>query len=138
MQHEAFRGCPDDGFSIPPDWVSSVKNLFEFKPFTYCWNCGTPQDRRGNNESPDCHRSFKFQKGVICPWADFIYVAIWTLWNHPVHRSTLLRHFGLPSDTDYGRFAKWLILEDALGGRYYNGLELYLWYHQMWLEGGHR
>lgn len=79
LEHKAFSGCPDDGYSIPPNWVTSVKNLFSFDKFTFCWNCGAPQDRRGNKESPDCHRAFQFKKGTICPWADFMYVAIWTL-----------------------------------------------------------
>jgi hypothetical protein len=135
LQHEAFHGCPDDGFSIPEHWLTSVKDLFKFPKFTYCWNCGSPQDRRGNRESPDCHRTFVFRKGTICPWADFIYVAIWTLWNHSVYRPALLCNFGLPSDTDYDQFSQWLIIEDALQGRYYNGLELYLWFHEQWANG---
>jgi len=138
LSHTAFSECPDDGIVIPRDWISSYKSLFNFEQFAYCWNCGTPQDRRGNKESPDCHRKYTFVKGQHCPWADFIYIVSWSLWHHPVHRPAFLQEFGLRLDTDFDRFSEWVVLEDHLGGKYYNGLELYLWYTQVWLKGGRR
>jgi hypothetical protein len=139
LSHKAFLECPDDGIVITRDWISSYKSLFnKFEKHAYCWNCGTPQDRRGNKESPDCHRKYAFKKGTFCPWADFIYIASWSLWNHPVLRPAFLRDFHLQPDTDFDTFSKWVVLEDALGGKYYNGLELYLWYTQVWSKRGQR
>lgn len=139
LSHEAFSECPDDGIVITRDWISSYKSLFnKFEKHAYCWNCGAPQDRRGNNESPDCHRKYNFKKGKFCPWADFIYIASWSLWNHPVLRPAFLRYFDLQPDTDFDVFSKWVVLEDSLGGKYYNGLELYLWYTRVWSKRGQR
>jgi hypothetical protein len=137
LAHEAFHDCADDGVNISADWYASVKSLFSFKGYTYCYNCAVPQDRRGNGESPDCHRHWAFKKGSICPWADFIYIAIWSLWNHPFYRAKFLQDFGLP-DLNYDGFAQWVVQDDPLSDRYHNGLEMYLWYCQIWLDTGLR
>jgi hypothetical protein len=138
LDHAPFLECPDDTFIVPGDWLRSVKSLFKFEPFTYCYNCGTPQDNRGAREAPDCHRKWKYKSGQHCPWADFIFIAVWSIWNVPVRRDAFLLRFGLPPSTGYEEFAKWLVLEDALGGKYYNGLEMYVWYCQQWLKTGIR
>ena len=137
LVHKAFHDCGDDGVNISADWFSSLKSLFSFKEYTYCYNCAVPQDRRGNGEAPDCHRRWPFKRGSICPWADFIYIAIWSLWNHPAYRAQFLEDFGLP-DLNYDDFAQWVIQDDPLSDRYHNGLEMYLWYCQMWLDKGLR
>jgi hypothetical protein len=137
LTHRPFYECPDDGVEIPPDWLT-LKTLFTFQPFTYCWNCGTPQDRRGNKESPDCHRGWKFERRAECPWANFIYIAMWSLWHDPLHRANFLREFGLQPNMDYVQFEKWVVDEDIQGGKYYNGLEVYMWYSREWLKYGRR
>jgi hypothetical protein len=115
-----------------------MKALFKFEKWTHCWNCGTPQDFKGNKEAPDRHRPWKYKKGEHCPWADFIYIAMWSIWNIPVHRDAFFSKLGLASYTEYETFAEWVVLEDALGGKYYNGLEMYMWYCNEWLKLGQR
>jgi hypothetical protein len=138
-EHKPFEGCPGGAEPIPSDWLS-FKAWFKgkFLPYCYCYNCGFPQDRHGNRESPDCHRGIKFGKGNFCPWADFSFIVVWCLWHHPRHRSALLSNFGLKPSLDYSEFIEWAVTEEVMHGEYHKALEVFLWYCEIWLATGKR
>lgn len=138
MAHVPFSGCPTASAAIPTNWLP-FKQIFKgkFIPFCYCYNCGMPQDRLGNGEAPDCHRSYVFKKGSFCPWADFIFISLWCLWHQPTIRANILEIFGVSPDTDYATFLNWITTEDT-PGEYYKGLEVFLWYCEQWLACSQR
>lgn len=135
-KHQAFSGCSLHASVIPPPGWIEYKKIFSWKPFSYCYWCGLPQDCNNNGESPDCHRRLIWTKGVPCAFAGFTYIVVWTLWHTPTSRAALIDHFGLPRSMTYQDFCQWATREDD--GEYYKGLEVFLWYCKRWLESGRR
>lgn len=66
---------------VSMDQYYVFKRNFSFAPFTYCFHCGLPQSKNHNGEEPACHAGFIFRKGVVCPFAGFIFKAIFCIWN---------------------------------------------------------
>ena len=138
VKHDAFNGC-GPAMTVPRDqWIVALKKKFKFVPYTYCYHCGLPQDRGPVRESPDCHRQVSWGKGKICPWADYIYIVLWSIWHRPDLRSTFLAAQNLSQDSTYDDFVEWAIEEDALAGEYFKGLEGFLWFCQQWMSSGRR
>lgn len=134
--HKPWAGCDSSG-NIPNLWLG-LKRSLKFEKFTYCYSCALPQDRGWNREAPECHRSFVFRKGVFCPWADFVYIAIWTLWHDVNKRALMTAKFSLSSDISYEDFASWIGSEEQMAGEYFKGLEVFLWFSEEWLSSGRR
>jgi hypothetical protein len=134
LPHNAFAGCSyPEGLRVPMNNYLPFKRSFRnFEKFAYCWNCGSPQDRSGNQESPDCHRAFKYGRGMVCPWADFTFVAVFCMWHLPHLQAALLEAFALSSEMTYDDFVEWLALEEKEAGEYFKLLEVFLWYCERW------
>jgi hypothetical protein len=137
VKHDTFKGCPLE-MTVPNDQWLAVKGKFKFVPYTYCYNCGMPQDREPVKESPDCHHRVSWGKGIICPWADDIYIVLLSIWNTPNLHSSFLATHNMPHDVSYDHFAEWVTEEDALAGEYFKGLEGFVWFCEQWMALGRR
>jgi hypothetical protein len=131
VKHIPFRECPTEMIVPSAGWIA-FKRSFRFVPYTYCFTCGLPQDRGAIKESPDCHRCVSWGKGVICPWADYVFIVIWCIWHTPRLRSKLLTENGLSADITYDDFVEWAKEEDPLEGEYYKALEVFIRFCETW------
>jgi hypothetical protein len=125
-----FNSC--QGPRPPQGEYLAFKRLFKFAPYTYCFNCGTPQDHNGNDEAPPCHRTHKYAKGVQCPWADLLFVVAYCLWQHPGLRDQLVNAFHLAPTLSLADYTEWLAGEDKRAGEYTKLVEVFLWYCDKW------
>jgi len=137
VKHPAFQGCSEQ-MTIPQTGWVSLKRQFKFIPYTYCFNCGLPQDRGPIKESPDCHRGLTWGKGIFCPWADYVFIVIWSIWHVSERRATFLSHHNLDGDISYEDFLLWAMEEDALSGEYYKALEGFVWFCEQWMASWRR
>jgi hypothetical protein len=135
VKHTAFRECPPE-ISVPANEWMSFKRLFKFDKYTYCYNCGLPQDRGPVKESPQCHRGLRWGKGVFCPWADYVFIVLWCIWNTPSLLSPMLAAFRLPTNITYDDFVGWVTEENSVAGEYYHGLEAFVWFCERWTSSG--
>ena len=129
QSHTSFKDCSPTG--IPSNYHSCKRAFFDFwKRYAYCYLCGCPQERNFNQEEPDCHKEARVWGGdrAACPWKDFIFITIHCLWHLRQRRTEMLQAFGLMSNMKYSAFLIWVAQEDMEQGRFYNGLEVFLWY----------
>lgn len=136
--HIPFKDC---GQTHLPSNFQRYRRAFSWKPYTYCHLCGCPQERNFNQEEPDCHVESRVWNGrqKICPWKDFVFIVLHCIW-HTSQRHNMLQAFGLSQELALDGFLVWADAEDMMDGKYYNGLEVFLWYCEMWtnthLRGG--
>jgi hypothetical protein len=130
LDHKAFSQCRPEAVTVPTTW-QGYKRLYNWEGFSYCYFCGLPQDRNRNGEAPACHRAVSY--GVPCPFADFIFIVVWTLWHTDATRAQIIQDFGLLPDATYEQFAEWVVIEETMDGEYYKGLEVFIWYCERWL-----
>ena len=135
-EHSPWVSCERSG-DIPNLWLK-LKRSFKFEKYAYCYSCALPQDRSWNREAPECHRSFKFGQGIFCPWANFIYIALWTLWHDIDKRAFVITKFSLPPDISYDDFEAWIGTEEQMAGEYFKGLEVFLLFCEDWLSHNRR
>lgn len=129
MVNDHFPRCEVErrlGWS--PKEYSAFKRSFNFEMFAYCYHCGMPQDRRNNGEGPQCHAEFDYGNGT-CDWAHFIFKVTFRVWQDTALRKKMAAEMGVrePIDT-LEEFKEWANGEDAGSGKYYNGLEVFLWF----------
>lgn len=127
--------CACDTSGIPWTWFT-FKKSFVYEPFAYCFRCGVPQSRGYNGEEPACHSTLRWETGFVCPWDDFIHLAVYCLWFKK--RESIIAHFGLHKEIDFEVFTCWATMEDKEEGKYYNGLEVFLWYCGVWTQNMER
>lgn len=108
---------------IPTLWLG-LKHLI-LEKFAYCYGCALPQDHGWNHKYPECHCSFIYQQGVYCPWANFIYIALWMLWHDIDKRALLVSHFSPPCDISYNVFEAWIGTEEHMVGESFKGLKVF-------------
>jgi len=107
------------------------RQSFKFAQFAYCFYCGSPQERKFNNEAPQCHKDAGF--GYPCPWANFPFVVVLLIWHREDIRKEMMADFRLEEGTTYSRFQEWCIGEYPNKGEYVKMLEVFLWYCKMHL-----
>jgi hypothetical protein len=134
LKHDAYVGCGGNKSGVPEAWRGFAK-AFVFEKFHYCYYCNMPQERAGNGEGPQTHRSHIFKAKTPCAWADFVVITLYCLWHIPNRRSDLLSHFLLRKTMDFEEFTRW-VTQDDTPGEYFKGLEVFLWYCERWLEKG--
>jgi hypothetical protein len=123
--HLTSASCQLNGANFPFSDYKEFKKAFIYEKYTYCYYCGSPQDRNRNGEAPHCHRDAGFSKGP-CLWADFPYAVVFSIWHTKGLQEEMLAAFGL--DRDYGKFVAWCKEEHAQRGEFTKMLEVFLWY----------
>ena len=137
VNHQVFDGCPLD-MNVPRNQWITFKRSFRFAAFAYCYYCGLPQDRGSVKESPACHRNLTWGKGVICPWGDYIFIVLWSIWHTENLRLPFLAANQLDQDIVYEDFVDWATEEDAVSGEYYKGLEGFVGFCERWMASGRK
>jgi Helicase conserved C-terminal domain len=122
-----LTSCVLNGANFPFDDYKKFKSAFSYERYAYCYYCGLPQDRDRNGEAPRCHKDAGFGRGP-CPWADFPYVVVFSIWHTKGVREEMLAAFQLKGVTAYDEFVAWCTQEHAWNGEFTKMLEVFLWY----------
>lgn len=114
--------------NLPMHLYRDFKLSFTFERYTYCFQCCLPQSRHGNGEEPACHAGFSYRTGEKCPFAGFIFKAVFCMWHNEVFRNLMIKELGEGAPLDiYDNFLKWIVLDSPDPGRYHNLVEVFLW-----------
>ena len=105
----------------------NFKRSFVYARFTYCYYCGSPQDQNWNGKAPACHKQAGFGSKP-CPWADFPYAVVYSIWHTGQVREKMISNFRLEMAMSYDKFRKWCTEEYSDKGEYTKMLEVFLWY----------
>jgi hypothetical protein len=127
----SFQSCPLGGSRdrFPFTKYLEFKKKFTFEPYTYCYYCGSPQDQNGRREAPVCHlRPGVGFGGKLCPWADFPFAVVFSIWHTKHFREEMMATFGLDKAMSDDEFAAWCNEEDAGAGEYFKLLEVFMWF----------
>ncbi|KAG1835871.1 hypothetical protein F4604DRAFT_1944010 [Suillus subluteus] len=120
--------CPDVK-AVSMEEYYAFKNAFSFSRFTYCFQCCLPQSKNFNAEQPACHAGFVYKKGATCPFAGFVFKAVYAMWRQEKFRKLLIRDIGGGATlSTLQELAAWAVKEDAEEGKYNNCLEAFLWF----------
>lgn len=126
-----FHSCSLDGGGsrFPFKSYLEFKKQFTFKAYDYCYFCGSPQTQKGRGEAPSCH----LRPGVgfgsqLCPWADFPFVVVFSIWRTEIFRKDMMAAFKLDETMSYDGFKLWCKEEDRNGGEYFKMLEVFMWF----------
>lgn len=107
----------------------AFKRMFTFAPYTYCFQCCLPQSKNFNNEQPACHVGLVYKKGTPCPFAGFIFKAVYSMWKQQKFRTLLVRDIGEGATlSTLDELIAWAVQEHAEEGRYNNCVEAFLWF----------
>ncbi|KAF7965750.1 hypothetical protein HWV62_42010 [Athelia sp. TMB] len=111
------------------DWdaYEKFRRSFQFAKYSYCFNCGTPNDTKKHNYfQPDAHRNIPTSD---CVWKHLVFKTLFVIW----HRTDSLRQemfeaHGIDPRCTLDEFAEWATkdLEANRSGGYYNGLEFFM------------
>ncbi|KAG2121470.1 hypothetical protein DEU56DRAFT_918156 [Suillus clintonianus] len=125
---DAYHSC-DAEAGIPTHLFRAFRPNFSFERFTYCFQCGLPQNRNGNAEEPACHVGFSYKKGEKCRFAGFIFSAVFHTWHTDGFRNLMVKALGAGvSLKSYDEFLIWIVQETPDEGKYNNLLEVFLWF----------
>ena len=109
------------------DYLTFKKRFSSAARFTYCYFCGSPQDRSGSHkEAPQCYRVAGF--GKVCPWADFPHMVVFFVWHTKDIRKEMIANFQLEEAMPYKEFVEWCVKEHRNEGEYTKMLEVFFWY----------
>ncbi|KAG2340022.1 P-loop containing nucleoside triphosphate hydrolase protein [Suillus weaverae] len=120
--------CPDIK-AVSMDEYYAFKRMFSFAPYSYCFQCCLPQSKNFNGEQPACHAGFVYRKGTTCPFAGFIFKAVYSMWTQEKFRKLMIRDVceGATLST-LDELIAWAVEERAEEGKYINCLEAFLWF----------
>jgi hypothetical protein len=114
---------------LPMDLYAAFKLSFSFERYTYCFQCCLPQSRNRNGEEPACHAGFSYRKGEKCPFAGFIFKAVFCMWHNPGFRQLMVSEIGEGASlASYEDFVAWIVQDSTDAGRYNNLVEAFLWF----------
>lgn len=114
---------------IPMNLYGAFKFSFSFDNNTYCSQCGLPQSCNGNGEEPACHAGLMADKRDTCPFAGFIFKAVFSMWHREGFRTLLQAKSAKESSLNtYPQFLNWIVQECTDEGKYSNLLEVFLWF----------
>lgn len=105
------------------------RNSFVFEKFTYCFKCGTPNDKKRHHYYAPPFHNQEWYKGADCPYAHFLFKAIYALWFREDLRPAFCQDLGIQA-TSEEEFTEWAILAPTglTETTYFNGMTLMLWY----------
>lgn len=107
----------------------AFKKSFSFAPFTYCFQCCLPQSNNFNGEQPACHAGVVYKKKTPCPFAGFVFKAVYSMWKQEKFRKLLVRDItGGATLSTLQELMAWAVEEHAEEGKYNNCLEAFLWF----------
>jgi hypothetical protein len=135
LEHQAYVGCDFGGVSFPSVWLP-FKRIFRFKKYSYCYQCGLPQDQSRNGEGVACHKTVGYGRGK-CLWDDLVAIVVYCIWHHAESKAGMMHRFSLPSTMTWEEFNAWAVTEVPLTGEYYKALEVFIWFCKRWGAGGH-
>jgi hypothetical protein len=120
------------GHSFPSGIFNGFKRTFKFADFTYCFFCGSPQDRKFRLEAPIRHKTggVKFSR-TPCPWTDFTFAVVFSIWYTEGVRMQMISDFMLEEAMTYEQFVVWCSEDLSHIGEYTKMLEVFLWYCEM-------
>ena len=118
-------GCNVNG--IPTNWWR-FKKLFKLDKYLFCYCCGV----LGGDLEPVCHKKVEKKPGFVCPWDDFTFVVVFALWHSALTQQKIKAAFGLDQNMQEFEFEVWAGQSDEQAGKYYNFLEVFLWYCRSW------
>ncbi|KAG1813024.1 P-loop containing nucleoside triphosphate hydrolase protein [Suillus variegatus] len=82
-----------------------------------------------NGEEPACHAGFSYRKGERCPFAGFIFKAVFCMWHNPGFRQLMMSEIGKGASlASYEDFVAWIVKDSTDAGRYNNLVEAFLWF----------
>ncbi|KAG1783461.1 P-loop containing nucleoside triphosphate hydrolase protein [Suillus placidus] len=120
--------CPD-AKAVSMEEYLVFKRMFDFAPYTYCFQCCLPQSKNFNGEQPACHVGLAYKKGTACPFAGFIFKAVYSMWKEEKFRKLLVRDMGEGAKlSTLDELIAWAVQEHAERGRYNNCVEAFLWF----------
>jgi hypothetical protein len=115
--------------AMPMEEYYAFKRMFTFAPFSYCFQCCLPQSKNFNGEQPACHAGFVYRKGSTCPFAGFIFKAVFSMWKQDKFKELLIRDVAVGETlSTLDQFIAWAVQEHAEQGKYNNCLEAFLWF----------
>lgn len=122
----AHSQCPLSDDEVYGDTYQAFRQSFHFEKYTYCFNCALPQSKNRNGEEPSCHSRVVYKKGVPCPFAGFIFRAVWCVWKSGL-AGDLAESVGVRGGWGSADgFISWANEEERHGGKYINLLELFI------------
>lgn len=132
--HFAMQGnltnCGDRCGLIDMTGYQVFRNSFTFEPFTYCFACGCPNDKaRHHYFSPGFHQVEWYKAKAKCPYAHYLFKAIYALWFRDDLRPSFCRALDIHADSEE-EFTEWAIQDftNLVDREYFNGMSLMLWY----------
>jgi hypothetical protein len=104
----------------------TYRRRFRFKPLTYCYTCGLPQDRARNGEGPECHKAFLPGGNEKCPFQYVVFKTAFIAGQMTDFLAEMREDLGVPGVTleDY---LDWVTSEEEAAGQYHNAIEAFLW-----------
>jgi Helicase conserved C-terminal domain len=114
------------------DFVDFRKGIILGGPYLYCFPCGMPQSKNGNDLEPKCHSELQvWTKKIPCPWKEKIHAFLFALYYDKAAMKDVLTHFMYTDKEDCGEmaldeWAKWLCTDLTDQGEYWKGLEVFL------------
>ncbi|KAG1785486.1 uncharacterized protein HD556DRAFT_1314257 [Suillus plorans] len=91
--------------------------------------CLVPAANHRNGEEPACHAGFSYRKGEKCPFAGFIFKAVFCMWHNPGFRQLMINEIGEGASlASYEDFVAWIVKDSTDAGRYNNLVEAFLWF----------
>ncbi|KAG1830491.1 hypothetical protein DFJ58DRAFT_736947 [Suillus subalutaceus] len=125
---EANHRCTVEG-SVPMHLYREFKLSFSFERYSYCFQCCLPQSQNGNGEEPACHAGFSYKPGDKCPFAGFIFKAVFSMWHREGFRKLMIQDIGSGELlATYPQFLTWIVQESSDEGKYINLIEVFLWF----------
>ncbi|KIK72576.1 hypothetical protein PAXRUDRAFT_21830 [Paxillus rubicundulus Ve08.2h10] len=116
-----------EGTAIDMGNYSQFRRSFVFAKFAYCFKCGLPQDRHFNKEGVHCHADYKPVGQKECPFGPVIFKVAFALWQVEERKKEMELELGIPET--YEGYLRWSgAPEEEDGGKYFNALEVFLWY----------
>jgi len=107
--------------AVDHDYIA-FKSNFRFAPFTYCYYCCLPQEQRFNGLQTVCHAGYIYTRNTPCPFAGFIFKAVFYLW-----KTSQLKDIYIEDGT-LQQFCNWASQESPDKATYNNCLEAFLFF----------
>lgn len=122
--HVKVMGCESCHEKISAYGV--FKSALEFKPWTYCFHCGLPQDKNHNSEQPRCHALYQFKKGgKPCKYAGYIFKVVACMAEDTTMRHWMEQQMDMTRGMNMQEVGSWASKE-AGEGKYSNLIEVFI------------